>query len=363
MLSPRSPIACESRRAVGGPFELTTPAMDSRGVAESLQWDACGTWTVSGRAALGLILDELRRRGVRELHLPDYLCQSILDTVEAYEWQYSFYPVSRSLSASPSPPENSALLVIHYFGWVNPIVERFRGVADGTIHLIEDACQAPLSEGVSFRPERGFVVASPRKFAPVPLGGWCNLEKRGLELQPEAEARAWQSLAARVVRGAYLSHPSHPVNREIEKFYLDALHEVEDFIEANLLSECALPKIALDSLRFTDWKKAAEARRANWQLLNELLEGCVQPIFRELPEGVVPLGYPVELKDRDGVRAKLAQARVFCPVHWPLPRQLRHTTAGSTGIRAAKSWLTLPIDQRYNAADIEYVAAALRKAV
>ena len=105
-----------SRQAIGGEFELSGRTFESNQKLESLTCEIKGTWTSCGRTALGLILKELRGLGVKHVRLPAYLCDSILLTVKALDFEYSFYRVNDALVAQPEPSPDDAGLVINYFG-------------------------------------------------------------------------------------------------------------------------------------------------------------------------------------------------------------------------------------------------------
>jgi hypothetical protein len=85
-----------------------------------------------------------------------------------------------------------------------------------------------------------------------------------------------------------------------------------------------------------------------------------------LPRGVSPLLLPLRVRRglRDRLRAALAARRVFCPVHWRLPSDLRGR-AFEPARQLSGDMLGLPIDQRYGDGEIDQmltrVAAACRE--
>jgi len=346
------------RRAIGGDFELSTLSLGPTDQPVDLTHGLTGTWTASGRAALALVLQHLQTKGVRHVHLPSYLCESVLLPVQALELEYSFYPVDTHLTAYPDPPPGSAVILIHYFGWLNPATAALRAEGGHSFYLIEDSSQALLSDWSASPNVSRFVFFSPRKFGPAPLGGWCNIHAELNELSSEVEALAWRSLAARLARGAYLAEPDAPVDPAVETFYLAAFHAVETFLNMHPTS-APVPQIALDIIAGLNWNDIATRRRANWQYLNDLLAKHVKVLMPVLPTDVVPLGYAVRLEDRDRIQTALAAERIFCPVHWALPVEVsgrRFPDAASL----AKTCLTLPIDQRYGPDDMVRMADTLK---
>ena len=350
--------AGKQRRAIGGEMELGGWLTPRPGKFGDLAKGCAGTWNASGRGALTLVLRHLKTLGVTHVQLPAYLCDSLLLAVKAAALGHSFYPVDENLAAQPDPKKGTALLVIDYFGWLNPSLGPFDDLDAGGNHLIEDASQALLS---AWRPPRGdgkYLILSPRKFAPSILGGWCNISSKDLSPVPvELEVLAWRSLAGRLVKGSHMRQPNAGIDPEVEEFYLSAFEAMERYLDEHTDS-FSVPSFVSRLLENFDWPEIARRRRENWQMLHAALGGKVEPFFRFLPKDVVPLGYVITLDHRDLVRGKLAERRIYCPVHWPLPTEVTQRDFPAAHRLAARS-LTLPIDQRYDGSDMVRIADAL----
>jgi hypothetical protein len=102
-----------------------------------------------------------------------------------------------------------------------------------------------------------------------------------------------------------------------------------------------------------DYRAIAEQRRKNYQVLLGLLGELA--LLAGLPDGVVPLGFPIRVAERHRLRQRLFNERIFPPVHWPLPEAVAAAFPASQELSA--HILTLPCDQRYDAADMERMAA------
>ena len=112
----------------------------------------------------------------------------------------------------------------------------------------------------------------------------------------------------------------------------------------------------------TRWNHAAVCRRANWQQINDMLGDSTETINSSLPSDVVPLGYVIRLRNRDEVRAKLADQRIFCPVHWQLPEAVDPQRFPDAA-HLSETCLTLPIDQRYDPYDMTRLSDAVKSAL
>jgi hypothetical protein len=111
----------------------------------------------------------------------------------------------------------------------------------------------------------------------------------------------------------------------------------------------------------------SEARRANFAALHELLSEVSyldtmcggDPVAGSF----VPFGFPIRLPPsaRDAVRARLWDARIYAFRHFA------DLAAPPDDFRAeyalSQLLMTLPCDQRYGPADMEYVAALVREAL
>jgi hypothetical protein len=101
-----------------------------------------------------------------------------------------------------------------------------------------------------------------------------------------------------------------------------------------------------------DFDGIAQIRRANYRYLAERLGDIA--IFPKLPDGVVPLGFPVRVPNRDDIRQKLFKSGIYPPVHWALGNAVPPEFADSH--RLSKEIMTLVCDQRYGQEDMRRTA-------
>ena len=105
-----------------------------------------------------------------------------------------------------------------------------------------------------------------------------------------------------------------------------------------------------------DYQEAGRRRRENYRFLASELADVA--IFPDLGPGVVPLGFPVRILDRDRLRQALFDSEIYPAVHWPIadvvPREfeMSHRLAGEI--------MTLPCDQRYTQSDMERIITRMR---
>ena len=99
----------------------------------------------------------------------------------------------------------------------------------------------------------------------------------------------------------------------------------------------------------------AARRRENYRRLLERLRDIA--LLPSLPDGVVPVGFPVRVGDRDAIRQRLFDALIFPPVHWPIEAVVPERFTDSH--RLAGEIMTIPCDQRYGPAEMDRIADVL----
>ncbi len=351
----------EIKKIIGGEFEFNSFSKVPNYSKDKLTKKHKGTWTTNWRSALYLILKHFKEKGVKHVHLPAYLCQSIIQPILELKLDYSFYPIQADLTALPDPPRNAVVLLIHYFGFINNSTSKLRMDSGQNFFLIEDACHVFLNDDYLNESKNQSLFFSTRKHNPTVLGGWCNLELDLDDPSKDIEVDALKSLAARVMKGMYLSDNEYEVNSTIEDYYLEKFEEVEDKFNSAIQPN-RLPQFILNLIDNLYWDAISKKRRENWKTLHELIGNKIELLFDCLQDGSVPLGYMIRLENRDRVKEKLATKRIFAPIHWSLPDEI-FVKRFPDSKRLADSLLTLPIDQRYGPDEMNYIADTLKKII
>ena len=342
---------------IGGEFEINSFPKASIKKSEKLNKYRSGVWTTNGRSALYLIIKKLADKNINHIHLPAFICDSIIQAVKKCQIDYSFYPINKNMSAIPDPPSNSAVLLIHYFGVINPTTKSLKD--EFSNNLIEDASHVFLNENFLINNENQSVFFSARKFAPTVLGGWCNAHVELSHPDIDLEISLWKSLFARLLKGIYLGELDDKIIQSIENNYLNLFAESEQVHDAKI-DPCYLPNIIINQIENIKWNSIAVKRRKNWNMLNELIGEKFDIMINHLPDGTVPIGYMIFFKDRDKIKEKLAKNRIFAPVHWPLPNEINKSDFPDS-VHLSNSILTLPIDQRYGLDEMNYIAETIKK--
>lgn len=338
-------------RIIGGIFGLeevqgvksyTPPFLNGRDI-----------FLVNARSGL-MLLVELLSPG--QVWMPSYVCGSMLQAVDGSVTRVRFYEVNYDLSITSMKwikniQRGDLVILIDYFGFSCESSYTIRAREQGA-WVLEDACQALLSQDVGKNSD--FVLFSPRKFLGIPDGGILTVNS-GLnfdEVILQSPPADWhlKALFATILRREFDIHGG-------ERRWFELFQETENECPVGRFAMSELSKALL--MNSFDYSTIAERRIENYQFLMDELGDL--SLFPKLFPGVVPMGFPIHVKNRDQVRRMLFDHGIYPPVHWPIqgivPEGFRESH------KLADEIMTLPCDQRYSNRDMSRMTQLVLKEV
>jgi len=296
----------------------------------------------NARSGIRILADALNPGAV---WMPAFLCDVMLAAVPK-QTPVRFYGITRDLRVASTAwlqevQPGDLVLLIDYFGFPCDTgichAARRRGA-----RVVEDACQGLLSAHVGANAD--FILFSPRKTLAVPDGGVlvirnCDDWPR-IQLQPAPAAWVLKSIEAFVLRREFDLYGG-------ERRFFQLFRELDEEGPIGPYTMSGLAQLLLEES--FDYPAIARRRRENYQTLAAHLGDAA--IFPELPDDVVPLGFPIRIPRRDRVRQALFRHEIYPPVHWPMPEQVPSEFTDSH--RLVQEIMTLVCDQRYTGADME----------
>lgn len=227
--------------------------------------------------------------------------------------------------------------------------------------MIEDCAQAMLTPGCGGWGDAA--VYSLRKLLPLPDGGGYHIRNRRAG---ETAARRKPRLAADALSLAIMVKAGLRIDAEwlsrgaIEKKMTGASAEKGKADRDGAGPPAVYPMSHVSSriLRALDIGAVVQARRRNFSAWLEL-QGRIRckPLFRELPEGVCPLGFPVLIGDRDRLVAEARRRGLRLKVHWHLPAEVDASCA--TAWRLSREMVTLPVYPELGEKELDFVAGTI----
>ena len=313
--------------------------------------------TSSGRGALSLILDHVKPR-VKSVLLPSYICQSVILPFEKAGYDLNFYDVDKYLKPIDIEliKNSNVGIFLHmgYFGFsTNEILsDLISSLKSESVLTIEDVTHTLFSQ--QNKPiESDFIIGSIRKWFGIPSGGFLASDK----------IMNFELIDANVdfinIRRLSLHQKFEYINsgnESIKSTYLSGFNRAEHILDEDIRPY----KIDYESemiIKNLDNKELQSYRQRNYEFLLKHLRDVdgIEVIFNDVENDVIPMFFPIYVKsNRDELRRKLIENEIYCPVHWPIPKQVNgHLNITTKNIY--DSILSIPCDQRYQIGDMRRI--------
>lgn len=314
----------------------------------------------TGRSALYLALAGiLQKGGSKEAWVPRFCCESVVLAFHQLGFNIYYYSMGNNLQEAmlPERVDGGTFLFINYFGKKNNSVINWlneHAQYNDSLFIIEDNVQSSLSTNSGNHGD--FVINSYRKFLPQPDGAVLAYDQPiKLNINQPDEAFISAKLAAKLIRE----------NQGNTEFFLDLLSNAEKRID-HIIQPRSMSCLSKFLFARTDLSEISTIRRSNWNYLlgllvsEQLAYNCIYPLFDSLEDGEVPLGFPIKVDPayRDNLRKFLTMQKIYCPIHWPIPKRYKELEF-KDDINLSESILTIPIDQRLNEAALDYLLEKL----
>ena len=289
----------------------------------------------SARSCLYALVVTVRPKRV---HVPNYICDAIPDVISRAGFIVETYELENGFRASQKIDVRSGDLVIlvNYFGLCEEVVREQLEVLPPEAVVVDNS-QAYFQPAFPCLAN----IYSPRKFIPVPDGGFIETEVALPTEQSDEEASLY--------RFHYLLKR---VGNEPESSRQDYL-AAEKSLEVPALRQMSALTSAF--IRAADHDLIATRRRENFRAFGEVL--TANELHFDLGDQV-PLVYPLIIENGCFLRESLIESRVFTPRFW---RNLTPRNEFENDLM--NSSVFLPIDHRYNSSDVERIYSLIRKIV
>lgn len=340
-------------KTIGGEFELelVCPTVNEE---KSKQYS--GFLYSSGRAALYHILLSIKTQKPKfnTLYIPDYICDSVIQTIEQAKIEWTVYHLDKSLRAKANSfnnidPECGAILMVNYFGMMDLSAETdYLKRTNPDLCIIEDNVQSAYSMFETMRSNYRFT--SFRKGFPMPDGGWAQ----GLNLLNNS-IRTENNFAQYKLTGGFLKN-YREYGYYDDNIYLDLLHKGEELINDNM--ERSISRYTYSGIRYIDYLTIAMKRRNNAKYIVKALKEIGIDSILPLTDKAVPLFIPIKLANRNKIRSAMFKENIYCPVHWPMPQT--HNAEFVRGKEMSEQELSIIIDQRYDSNDMDRIINVIK---
>jgi len=320
-----------STDALGGYIELELPVKDQHWLANAYKFN-------SARAALTSLIAQLT---IKEVWLPRYLCDSIINTFDGGKVQLKFYELAEdfTIKSELSLGEHSLLLYVNYFGVCTEqalcVISQY-----GANKVVIDNSQAMFCDPL----ETLATIYSPRKFFGLPDGGLLYSDDPRIK-QPEGRDNTSETR---------MGHLISRLTNSPEKAYQKYLEAEQAIVDLPVLGMSELTERLMHSV---DFEAAKFARGRNARHLHNYLGKYnrlnlnFDDITAHSTQHTAPLCYPFLPNVNTARRADLIKKRVFIPSYWP--EVMTRVDEGNFEWDLVTNGLFLPCDQRYTEHDMD----------
>ncbi len=293
----------------------------------------------TGRNALKYLLEACRPS---RIFIPRYVCEAVLQPIKELGIKHEFYSITEELDPVGLGSVDNAELVLYvnYFGLKGATA---RALGARLSNLVIDNTQAFFAE-----PEKGIpAFYSARKFFGVPDGAYLHSHRQlDVALEKDYSYGRFAHLLKRVELGAEAGFDDYRNNESLI-----------NSLDLKLMSD-STQKI----LASIDYERVKKTRVENYKALHKYLGSMNEAKFAELDNENVPLAYPFMYTGQD-VRNALLSKKIYCPVFWPNVIESMKNQPDSIEYRLAKNTIPLPVDQRYGAEEMQFIAKTVLEAI
>jgi perosamine synthetase len=342
--------------------------------------DPTGVWAFSGRVALQLGLPVLNLPPQSTILFPNYFEGVELETLLTNGFKLRFYRLNDRFTVDLDDAEQkldsavSALYMIHYFGFPQPLEPIKRFCEKHSLKLIEDCALSLFS-----RDENGWLgttgdlaLYSVYKTLALPHGGFLVTKNgratRSLQPPPfkstllQTKDLVHQYMKASGWQGAenWILRLTAAGKRLLGWKQRDSVSSGVSAWDPRIMDLDASPWV-LRLMRHVDPEAVINCRRRNYAHLASLLRGKIvtPPPFDELPDGVCPLFFPVMVEDKILFQKQLTAMGVQTINLW----YHSHPACPPELTEEASKWrnhlLELPIHHDLSLSDVDRVADAV----
>lgn len=316
-------------------------------------------YTSSGRSALVKVIENSATKSKKVL-LPSYICDSVIAPFVKYGFECDFYNIDDSFRPILLNYEHEYydfFLHLGYFGFhtnqeLGPIIKKLK--QKGTI-VIEDVTHTLFTDGQYHNLKSDYYIASIRKWMGLPSGGFVASKKFNFANNSYDQTKVVElRISAFDKKKKYIFEEVE----ELKDIFLQEFYEAEKILDQDIGSY-RIDQKSIGIFTHYNIDTLINTRKKNYRTLLEGVQSIsnIEPVYKELPKEVCPLFFPIYIyAQRDQVREKLIEHKIYCPIHWPISSQSRRLSNS----RKVTSILSIPCDQRYNENDMKRIISLLK---
>lgn len=287
----------------------------------------------SGRHGLEYLI---RSKNIKKITIPYFLCDCVKRICDKFQVEVCYYHINSQFEPLCDKTffGDNWMYIVNYYGQIsNEKIEYFKNKYGNVIvDNVQAFFQYPVS-GID-------TIYTCRKFFGVSDGGYLYTDKRLNILEKDFSYDRLQFLFGRFEKTA-------------DEFYGDYVKNNKMFNMQNVKEMSDLTQNILKGLDYTFIKIR---RTENFRRLHTSFEMKNKLKLRDTEGGFM---YPLYIESGDQIRKILQKKKIYIPTLWP--EVLNICRENELEYDMAKNILPLPIDQRYDVMDMDYLIEEIYK--
>ena len=281
-----------------------------------------------GRNCLAYIL---KAKAISKIYLPYFLCNSVDDVCKKYNVKIEYYNIGQDFlpEFNKKVSDNEALYIVNFYGQISD--KEIKRYKEKYKNIIVDNAQAFFNKPI----DDIDTIYTCRKYFGVPDGAYLKTYKKlEEELETDVSYQRMNFLLGRYEQGA-------------EKFYSEYVYNNKLFKNEPIKY---MSKLTHNLLRSIDYQFIIKRRTENFEFLNSKFKKY-NKLNLSVPKGAFM--YPLYIENGSEIKNELIKKKIFIPTLWP--DVFDKTDKCAMEYDMAKNILPIPIDQRYNEEDMNYI--------
>ncbi len=288
-----------------------------------------------GRSCLEYVI---KSRNIRKILLPYFLCDSVTKVCEKSGVQVSYYHIDMNFRIScVELKDDEWLYIVNFYGQLSN--EELSEYERKYGRIIVDNAQAYFQPPV----DNIDTLYTCRKFFGVADGAFLYTNQSlCCEFPVDESFKRMNFLLGRYERTASEFYQEYVKN--------NALFSSEPIKQMSLLTK--------NLLHALDYEKTKQIRTINYKYLHNALKD-INKLNLIIPDGAFM--YPLYIDNGAEIRKKLQQKKIYIPTLWPYVFEI--CDKNDIEYRMAENILPIPVDQRYDENDMEYIISIISELI
>lgn len=313
--------------------------------------------TFSGRSAIDVALqDALQKREIKSAYVPSWCCDTMLQPFINHGISLQYYSVcqieGKICCQIDLDQTCDVFLHMRYFGMeaeeLTNAISSFK--ARGTI-ILEDITHSVFDEE-SFSVLSDYLVASLRKWFPIPAGGWIGKKSGLLDVKPclDSNFAVIGKIQGMEKKRQYIIEKSGSPDE-----YLNLHIKFEEELSC-FNGQYQMDTVSYRILSMENVERIQEQRRQNAVFLQQSLLDVEEITLPKMNlKKTTPLYYPIFLQpsDCDSLKKALILQKIYCPTHWPI--------IPGVFCDIPSQEISLICDQRYGLNDMQVISDCIHR--